>query len=67
MDQKKHVKVTQDNKYPTLGLRRDPDALHHYVKEIRVLTPAEYRRLRAAISLDRHKACLLYTSDAADE
>ena len=58
MDLKKPAKVTQDNKYPTLGLRRDPDALHHYVKEIRILTPAEYRKLRAAIPLDRHKALL---------
>jgi integrase len=53
------VKTTENNKYPTLGLRRDPDALHHYLKgEIRVLTPAEYQKLRSAIPKDRHKTLL---------
>ena len=53
-----HVKTTEDNKYMALGLRRDTDVLHLYVKEIRILTPAEYQRIRAVIPMDRHKTLL---------
>ena len=53
-----HEKVTENNKYPAQGLRRDPEALHYYVKEIRILTPAEYNKLRASIQMDRHKTLL---------
>jgi integrase len=52
------VRVSEENKYPVLGLRRDPDSRHHYVKEIRILTPAEYQKLRAVIPMDRHKTLL---------
>jgi integrase len=53
------VKVSETNKYPASKLRRDPDSLHHYLKgEIRILSPAEYTRLRNAIPQDRHKVLL---------
>lgn len=54
-----HITVCQDNKYPTQQLRRDPDAIHHYLKgEIRILTPNEYLKLRSSIAQDRHKTLL---------
>lgn len=53
-----HEKVTEENKYKALGLRKDPEKLHHYVKEIRILTPAEYLKLRSVILMDRHKTLL---------
>ena len=53
-----HIKQSQDNKYPVSKLRRDPEAIHHYVNEIRILSPSEYRKLRAVIPKDRHKTML---------
>lgn len=51
-----HTKISESNKYPTLKLKRDPNAIHHYLKgEIRVLTVSEYLKLRDAIPKDRHK------------
>lgn len=53
----KHEPTTEENKYKS-GLRKDPDKLHHYVKEIRILTPSEYQKIRAVIPMDRHKTLL---------
>ena len=54
-----HVKVSEVNKYPTLKLKKDTDALHLYLNgEIRILTPSEYHRLREAIPKDIHKTVL---------
>ena len=54
-----HIKMTENNKYPTLKVKRDPKSLHHYLKgEIKILTPAEYRKLRVSIPKDRHKTLL---------
>lgn len=54
----KHINQTQENKYPVAKLRRDANAIHHYVKEIRILTPTEYQKLRAAIPKERHRVLL---------
>ena len=44
------IKVSEDNKYPVLGLHRDEKMIHMYsLGEIRILTPNEYHKLRAAI------------------
>lgn len=57
--QMKHEPTNQDNKYPKLQLRRDSNAIHHYLRgEIRILNPSEYDALRVAIPQDRHKTML---------
>lgn len=43
------------NKYPKTGYLKDPDNLHLYVVDVRILTPTEYEALKAAIPTDRHK------------
>ena len=53
------IKVSEDNKYPVLGLHRDEKMIHMYsLGEIRILTPNEYHKLRAAIPKERHKILL---------
>ena len=47
-----------DCKYKTQKFTKDPEALHLYVKDIRILTPAEYAALKEAIPEDRHKTIL---------
>lgn len=42
-------------KYPGLKYMKDPEALHLYVKDIRILTPKEYDSLRATIPQNMHK------------
>lgn len=51
---KNEPKVKKD-KYPKTGYTKDPDVLHLYVKDVRVLTPKEYEALKAVIPSDRHK------------
>lgn len=46
------------DKYPTMGYTKDPDALHLYVRDVRILTPSEYEALKAAIPTDHHKTIL---------
>lgn len=41
--------------YPLRQYTKDSEALHLYVKDIRILTPQEYNKLRAAIPRDKHK------------
>jgi len=45
-------------KYPSMGYEKDPDNLHMYVTDVRILTPADFEALRAAIPTDRHKTIL---------
>lgn len=45
-------------KYPKLAYKKDPNALHLYVKDIRILTPKEYQALKAEILKDSHKTIL---------
>jgi integrase len=45
-------------KYPKLEYKKDPNALHLYVKDIRVLTPKEYQALKAQILKESHKTIL---------
>jgi integrase len=42
-------------KYPKLAYVKDSQALHLYVRDIRILTPKEYQALRSAIPKDSHK------------
>jgi hypothetical protein len=42
-------------KYPGLKYMKDPEALHLYVKDIRILTVKEYEMLRATIPQNMHK------------
>ena len=42
-------------KYPNLAYVKDSQALHLYVRDIRILTPKEYQALRSAIPKDSHK------------
>ncbi|HET8685720.1 MAG TPA: hypothetical protein VFM18_03525 [Methanosarcina sp.] len=51
-----HVKTTEMNKYPVLKLKRDPEAIHHYLNgEIRILVPEEYQRIKNVIPQKRHR------------
>jgi integrase len=50
--------ITLKNKYTKLKYVKDPEALHLYVNDIRILTPKEYEILRASIPEDRHKTIL---------
>ena len=43
------------NKYPKMGYKKDPENLHMYVTDVRILTPAECEALKAAIPTDRHR------------
>lgn len=45
-------------KYPKCAYERDPEFLHLYVKEIRILTPKEYDALKTAIPKEAHKTIL---------
>jgi len=55
----KHIKVTETNKYPTQGIKRDRDCLHLYTNgEIKVLTVDEYLKLKSAIPKDDYKIIL---------
>lgn len=42
-------------KYPKSAYEKDPEALHFYVKDVRILTPREYETLKAAIPKDQYK------------
>ena len=55
----KHVKTTENNKYPTQEFKRDPAMSHLYSNgEIRILTVGEYQKLEEAIPKDEHKIIL---------
>lgn len=41
--------------YPSSGYAKDPEVLHFYVQDVRILTPKEYEKLKAAIPKDVHK------------
>ncbi len=43
------------DKYPKSGYKKDPDVLHLYVKDVRIITPREYEILKAVIPTDQHK------------
>ena len=45
-------------KYKMSGYKKDPEALHLYVKDIRILTPKDYETLKAVIPKDSHRAVL---------
>jgi integrase len=45
-------------KYPKQAYERDPEVLHLYVKDIRILTPKEYETLKTAIPKQTHKTIL---------
>lgn len=42
-------------RYIIAGYQKDPEALHLYVNDIRILTPREYETLRSAIPKDQHR------------
>jgi len=42
-------------RYPVSGYSKDTNNLHLYVRNIRILTPSEYKQLREAIPKDRYK------------
>lgn len=44
--------------YPKNQYEKDSQALHLYVKDIRILTPSEYKSLRAAALKEYHKTIL---------
>lgn len=43
------------DKYPKSGYTKDPEVLHLYVKDVRILTPKEYETIKAAIPTDQHR------------
>ncbi|MDD4249742.1 MAG: site-specific integrase [Methanosarcina sp.] len=45
-------------KYPKSGYNKDSEALHFYVKDVRILIPKEYEALKATIPKDQHKTIL---------
>ncbi|WP_410509747.1 tyrosine-type recombinase/integrase [Methanosarcina hadiensis] len=56
---KKHIPVSESNKYPSQALRRDRETLHMYsVGEIKILTPDEYQKLRNVIPKNTYKTIL---------
>lgn len=50
--------MTVTNRYPKSGYAKDPEALHLYVRDIRIITPEEYEKLKAAIPLEAHRTIL---------
>lgn len=44
--------------YPVSKYTKDPEALHFYVKDVRILTPHEYDSLKSVIPKDQHKTVL---------
>lgn len=44
--------------YPTLKYKKDPENLHLYVRDIRILTPRDYEALKSVIPMNRHKTIL---------
>jgi len=44
--------------YTKSAYTKDPEALHFYIKDVRILTPKEYEALKAAIPKDQHKTIL---------
>lgn len=54
---KKKSQTVKTDKYPKSGYKKDPDNLHLYVKDVRILTPKEYESLKSVIPTDRHKTC----------
>lgn len=44
-----------ENRYTVSGCQKDPEALHLYVKDVRILTPHEYETLCNAIPKDKHR------------
>lgn len=52
------VHTMKTTKYPMSRYTKDPEALHLYIKDIRILTPKEYETLKAAIPMDSHKTIL---------
>ena len=44
--------------YPKQAYERDPEVLHLYVKDIRILTLKEYDALKTAIQKEAHKPIL---------
>lgn len=50
--------MTVTNRYPKSGYAKDPEALHLYVRDIRIITPEEYEKLKAAIPLEAHRIML---------
>lgn len=55
---KKNEPKLKRDKYPKSGYRKDPENLHMYVNDVRILTPREYKALKAAIPTDEHKTDL---------
>jgi len=47
--------LLKNNKYPKTGYTKDPEALHLYVRDIRILTPKEYESIRVVIPMEAHK------------
>jgi len=47
--------VIKKDKYPVTGYTKDTNALHLYVKDVRILTPKEYDAIKAVIPSERHK------------
>jgi len=43
------VQTMKKTKYPKNGYTKDPEVLHRYIKDIRILTPKEYENLKIAI------------------
>ena len=42
-------------RYPVSGYQKDINNLHLYVRNIRILTPSEYKQLRESIPKERYK------------
>ena len=45
-------------RYPKMEYAKDPEALHLYVRDIRILTPKEYQALRTAVPMNSHQTIL---------
>ncbi|MDQ1252554.1 MAG: hypothetical protein QG646_1675 [Euryarchaeota archaeon] len=45
-------------KYPQSGYLKDSEALHFYVKDVRILIPTEYEKIKAAIPKEKHRTIL---------
>lgn len=52
---RKSKPAVKKDKYPKSGYRKDPENLHLYVNDVRIITPGEYKAFKAAIPTDEHK------------
>jgi integrase len=57
-EEKKNRPKRTGPRYPVLKLEKDPENLHMYVNDVRILTVADYKKLKSAIPKEHHQNLL---------